>query len=570
MANEKEATLLLKIKTAGKEVLEGFLDRLVITAGDVVGAFQKVGGAVIDLAKQSITAYAEQERAVNELSTAMISQGIFSEELKNKYIAMSEALQKTTAFGDEQIISAQAVLQSYVGQKEVTQELIQATLDFAAAKKVDLASAAELIGKTIGGTINSLSRYGVEVTDSTDKTARMGDVIDNITQKWDGQSEAQIKGLGIMGQVSKSWGELIETIGQRLTPIVVMASEKLIGLFDVMNNFIRPGAEESSLSIQQLRAKIYGLGESIDELQRKKDAASTPADQQQFQWRIDQEKAALEQVGAMLAEAQATKDLNQQNANATEIATMQQHSVTKQEQMLLDMEMENSLIGANAEQVINAQLQRNSTELKAATDHRTKMRLMNEREDLLKSQNAVKTNARILADQKIVDAENLKQQQSFFSTVQTLSNSNNKALAAAGKAASIAQIAMKTPEAVANAYAFGTRTGGPILGGIFGGMAAVAMAAQASKIAGVQLAEGGIVKATPGGVQATIGEGGQDEAVIPLPKGGGMPGGNITINVYGGMLGDESSAREFASAVDKQLFYLRRDNASMAFDSGII
>jgi hypothetical protein len=44
-----------------------------------------------------------------------------------------------------------------------------------------------------------------------------------------------------------------------------------------------------------------------------------------------------------------------------------------------------------------------------------------------------------------------------------------------------------------------------------------------------QLANGGIVKATPGGTLALIGEGGRDEAVIPLDKAGGMGGGNTII-----------------------------------------
>jgi hypothetical protein len=47
-----------------------------------------------------------------------------------------------------------------------------------------------------------------------------------------------------------------------------------------------------------------------------------------------------------------------------------------------------------------------------------------------------------------------------------------------------------------------------------------------------RLAQGGIVKARPGGIIANIGEGGQDEAVIPLNKMSKMGGNtyNITIN----------------------------------------
>jgi len=49
------------------------------------------------------------------------------------------------------------------------------------------------------------------------------------------------------------------------------------------------------------------------------------------------------------------------------------------------------------------------------------------------------------------------------------------------------------------------------------------------------LAEGGIVRARPGGTLALIGEAGQSEAVIPLSKMGKMGGDtNVTIHVNGG------------------------------------
>jgi hypothetical protein len=54
------------------------------------------------------------------------------------------------------------------------------------------------------------------------------------------------------------------------------------------------------------------------------------------------------------------------------------------------------------------------------------------------------------------------------------------------------------------------------------------------------LAEGGIVKASPGGTLARIGEGGQDEAVIPLGKMGSLGNTyNITVNAGMGTDGAE-------------------------------
>lgn len=50
-----------------------------------------------------------------------------------------------------------------------------------------------------------------------------------------------------------------------------------------------------------------------------------------------------------------------------------------------------------------------------------------------------------------------------------------------------------------------------------------------------QLAQGGIVKASPGGTLALLGEGGRNEAVIPLPDKGGLGGQNVYITVQTGV-----------------------------------
>jgi hypothetical protein len=51
------------------------------------------------------------------------------------------------------------------------------------------------------------------------------------------------------------------------------------------------------------------------------------------------------------------------------------------------------------------------------------------------------------------------------------------------------------------------------------------------------LADGGIVRSRPGGTLAIIGEGGQDEAVIPLGR-GGMMGNNINVTINAGVGSD--------------------------------
>ena len=103
---------------------------------------------------------------------------------------------------------------------------------------------------------------------------------------------------------------------------------------------------------------------------------------------------------------------------------------------------------------------------------------------------------------------------------------------------------------------------------------AAAFAAQAANVAGIRLAEGGIVPATPGGIQATIGEGGRSEAVIPLPDdfdpdSGGIGNANINITFAGPLMGDEQTAREMARKIDEELLKLRQRNESVSFE-GVI
>lgn len=61
---------------------------------------------------------------------------------------------------------------------------------------------------------------------------------------------------------------------------------------------------------------------------------------------------------------------------------------------------------------------------------------------------------------------------------------------------------------------------------------------------GRKAAAGAIVRARSGGTQMTVGEGGQDEAIIPLGKSGGMGATYITVNVSGNVTENEELLAE--------------------------
>lgn len=82
-----------------------------------------------------------------------------------------------------------------------------------------------------------------------------------------------------------------------------------------------------------------------------------------------------------------------------------------------------------------------------------------------------------------IDNAGLQQAGENFAQQIQLASQHSKEFFELNKALALANIAIKTPEAVANAYAYGTAVGSPVVGAIFAGIAGGAMAVQASAIA---------------------------------------------------------------------------------------
>lgn len=142
----------------------------------------------------------------------------------------------------------------------------------------------------------------------------------------------------------------------------------------------------------------------------------------------------------------------------------------------------------------------------------------------------------------------------------------------AQKRIQIAQVTISTASSAAQAIGMSVAMLGPILGGAAGAALAgniiaageISKAAIMSQVAlppsDLFLADGGIVMPRPGGVQATIAEAGQPEAVIPLDKMGAM--GGVTINVQNLYATDDLPAK-LVDMIDKELYMRARVGQSV-------
>ena len=209
----------MRIKTSGLRRSVGALRNNLLL---VSFAF---GGTVAAISK-TVKLYGEQELAEKKLSTAL---GRSSQLLLDQ----ASALQKVTTFGDESIITAQALIAAFTDDEATIKEATKATLDLAAAKGMDLVS------KTLGSSTNALSRYGIEVTGAVGSTERLDSLTKNIAQTFGGQAAAQAETFsGKMSQMGNAAGDLGEQIGKLLVPGIEKVTEVLTDIITETSAFL--------------------------------------------------------------------------------------------------------------------------------------------------------------------------------------------------------------------------------------------------------------------------------------------------------------------------------------------
>ncbi len=252
---KNEATLLIRIKEVGAEIL----DRLVITIEDVINVLKSIPAAVM----ATIDAFREEQAAVNQLTQSMINQGVFTGELRKEYIQLASALQDVTLFADEQIINAAAIMQSYLGQTKVTKELMSATLDLAERKKMDLASAAEMVGKTIGTETNALAKSGLQLDENATKTEKLAQTIAFLDRKMGGAAETAAKDLGVMDQLKNTWSDFLEKIGGMLGPFATSLAKTTNEVLKFFTSMLPTSFDASKASVSDFTAEILKLNKKL-------------------------------------------------------------------------------------------------------------------------------------------------------------------------------------------------------------------------------------------------------------------------------------------------------------------
>ncbi len=212
--------------------------------GPMVAAAFSVG-AVVNFAKTSLQAYDEMVANETLLRTALKGR----EDVTQNLIRQAADLQKITLFEDDETVRAQSLIAAFVKEEEQIKKIIPLVQDFATAKRMDLASAADLVAKTLGSTTNALKRYGIQVEGEVGSTQRLESAVKGLSDAFGGQAEAAAKvGLGPLKQLQNTWDDLKEVAGEFLAEGLLPIVGGLKEVVEATNNWL---AQPVSKKMQQ-------------------------------------------------------------------------------------------------------------------------------------------------------------------------------------------------------------------------------------------------------------------------------------------------------------------------------
>ena len=226
MGNNKDVQIVISAKDLASDILTKIGGTLAAVFS--VREIYEFGKAAVESASAQEDAEMKLAAALGRTSAALLSQ--------------ASALQGTTKFSDETVISAQAQVAAFSKNEQVIRRVTAAAADFAAAKGIDLVSASEIVTKSIYGEVNMLGRYGISADGAAGSAERLEMVMRKLNDHFGGQAAAQANtASGGLAILKNSYDDLLEDIGRMITenPAVIAAMGMLKQVFVDLGKFVK-------------------------------------------------------------------------------------------------------------------------------------------------------------------------------------------------------------------------------------------------------------------------------------------------------------------------------------------
>lgn len=222
MANP-EISLLVKMKDEASKELGKLQKNVGLTSKQMRNmgiGMMAAGGAIVAGMGMAVKAANAERIGISRLEAQLKNVGVSYDDVKGSLEDVISATQYKTGIADDEQRIALGELVMITGDYQRSLDLMPLALDLAAAKEMDLGTAAEVVGRVAVGNTTILKRYGIELKEG----ATAAEALAEMQSKVGGTAEATRDPMKVLGA---QIGDLKEAIGTALLPVVTKWLDKL-------------------------------------------------------------------------------------------------------------------------------------------------------------------------------------------------------------------------------------------------------------------------------------------------------------------------------------------------------
>jgi hypothetical protein len=135
---------------------------------------------------------------------------------------------------------------------------------------MDLKAAGDLVAKTLGSSMNAMSRYGIQVEGAVGSTERLESLTGNVAKLFGGQAKAQAETMaGALEQAGNAAGDLGEAIGAKLSPLVEGLATNFKKTAEELTNLLSPEIDRESQLNELLRERAILQKDTTDKIKEE-------------------------------------------------------------------------------------------------------------------------------------------------------------------------------------------------------------------------------------------------------------------------------------------------------------
>lgn len=280
--NQAILELILRLKdeaSQGLDKVKGSLGGLGDVLGGVAGlaagaataGFVALGAAVsggIADAQAAAQVMAQTEAVIKSTGGAA---GYTAQQIADMAGQLSAAEGKSL-FGDDDIQKGQNLLLTFTNIKETMPDATAVMVDMAQAMGTDVSSGAMQLGKALNDPIKgvgALSRVGVTFTEeqkeqikvlqeSGDMAGAQAIILAELQKEFGGSAEAAAKANGGWAQINDQWGELWESVGAKILPIMGQFTGFMINTFmPVIESQVIPAVDQFASTVLPMVSQAF-------------------------------------------------------------------------------------------------------------------------------------------------------------------------------------------------------------------------------------------------------------------------------------------------------------------------